>query len=205
MTQTAEPASGRPSKLTDEVTQGVKEAILAGAPLHVAAAHARIHVATLHRYQSRGRAALDEADGDWALIPDGDRPFCDFYDAVEGARREWELGQLAVIQRAARGIPATNRDGTQAPIIEVETRITYDADGNMTGKIVTERRGVKPDWRAAMTLLERRDPESYGRTTKTEITGAGGGPLEVTTVEDLAARATEQIDELLARRERKTG
>lgn len=35
-----------------------------------------------------------------------------------------------------------------------------------------------PDWRAKMAILERTSPERFGRTTKTEVTGKDGGPIE---------------------------
>lgn len=192
----------RPSKLTAEVGEQIRQAILAGAPLRVAASHGRIHEATLHRYQARGLAALEAAD--WTIddVPAADRPYCEFYETVEAARRQWELGQLAVIQRAAQGQAAVGADGRPAPVIETETRTTYDAAGNMTGSVVIERRGLKPDWRAALTVLERRIPQEYGKTLRAEVTGPEGAPIEMR-VEDLVARGEAAIDELRARRDRK--
>jgi len=46
------------------------------------------------------------------------------------------------------------------------------------------------DWRAARDLLARRHPNRWREQTATEVTGAGGGPIEVadrpTTTEDIA-------------------
>jgi len=43
------------------------------------------------------------------------------------------------------------------------------------------RAALDNDWRAASFLLERRHPETWGRTDRvlSQVTGAGGGPLEM--------------------------
>lgn len=35
-----------------------------------------------------------------------------------------------------------------------------------------------PDWRAKLAILERTNPEKFGRTVKTEVSGADGGPIK---------------------------
>ena len=35
-----------------------------------------------------------------------------------------------------------------------------------------------PDWRAKLAILERTDPDRFGRVTRSEVTGAGGGPIQ---------------------------
>lgn len=35
------------------------------------------------------------------------------------------------------------------------------------------------NWQAAAWMLERRDPQNYGRTMRTQVTGADGGPVQM--------------------------
>jgi hypothetical protein len=54
-------------------------------------------------------------------------------------------------------------------------------------KAIAEKRLVKTvltagpeDWKAAAWLLERRHPDRYGKTTRTELSGPKGGAIQVT-------------------------
>lgn len=37
--------------------------------------------------------------------------------------------------------------------------------------------GIPPDWKAALTLLERRRPATWSKLERHEVTGQGGGPV----------------------------
>ncbi len=58
------------------------------------------------------------------------------------------------------------------------TRARADAK---VSAIAAIRRAMPEDWRAALAYLERRYPEEWARRSHTELTGAGGGPVEVKT------------------------
>lgn len=89
----------------------------------------------------------------------------DFYVEVRKAEAAFKLNATVVVVNAANGRPAE-----------------YDDDGN---KLRTER---QPNWQAATWMLERRFPDEY--SPRREITGVGGGPLEVevATIDVLVAR-----------------
>lgn len=89
----------------------------------------------------------------------------DFAREVRKAEATFKLSATAVVVNAANGRPAE-----------------YDQQGNV---IRAER---PPNWQAATWMLERRFPNDY--SPRREITGAGGGPVEVevSTVEQLVAR-----------------
>jgi len=55
------------------------------------------------------------------------------------------------------------------------------------------QKAMVDDWKAAMTWMERKFPDLWSRGERREITGAGGGPVEVN---DVSAR--EQLAGLLA-------
>jgi hypothetical protein len=180
----------RPHKIDPESTAAICRAILDGASLQAAASHGRIHEATLHRYLARGKAALERADGDLERVDFVDRPFSEFCESVEAARKEWELGQLAIIHQAARG--------------ETTTTTVRDKNGEITSTVTVEKRGLRPDWRAALTLLERRNPREYGKTLRNEISGPDGGKIDMT-IDELVARGEAAADELARRRKRRLG
>jgi hypothetical protein len=47
------------------------------------------------------------------------------------------------------------------------------------------------DWRAATWILQRRHPDHWNRVDQLEVTGRGGGPIEI---EQVLARAQEYLD-----------
>jgi hypothetical protein len=67
-------------------------------------------------------------------------------------------------------------------------------------KAVAERRLVKTivtagpeDWKAAAWLLERRHPDKYGKTTRTEISGPKGKPIQITSGRPLVEMTDEEV------------
>lgn len=78
-----------------------------------------------------------------------------------------------------------------------------DADADFAGlieKAAAERtnQGIRAiadhgerSWQAWAWLLERTSPEDFRQRTATEVTGANGGPVEVTQVPTSAERAAE--------------
>ncbi len=49
------------------------------------------------------------------------------------------------------------------------------------------------DWQAAMTYLERKFPERWGRRARVEVTGAGGGPITTVDLSKLSVETLERI------------
>lgn len=58
----------------------------------------------------------------------------------------------------------------------------------LAGRVVEASRD---DWRAATWMLQRRHPDVWGGPERIELTGAGGGPIQV---EEVALRAIEYLD-----------
>ena len=77
--------------------------------------------------------------------------------SLERAEVEHEAVLLQRMHAAAKG-----------GIKLVETKVSKDKDGNITGTIETIRH-TPPDWKAASWLLERIYPESYGKKDELSV------------------------------------
>lgn len=53
--------------------------------------------------------------------------------------------------------------------------------------------GEKPDWRGPAWLLERRFSDRWGKTTKTELTGRDGGPVQVSSNTDFTKLSDAEL------------
>lgn len=194
--------AGRPTKLNEERTELIRQALLAGAPIGVAASRGGIAPRTYHEWEARGRAALERADHELERVDTVDAPFAQFAQTVTRARHEWELGTLGQIALTGRGRPY--RETTTKSEQRIVTNVETGQPETITLTTVTTKEGVEHDWRADAWLLERRNPQVYGKVYRAEVTGPEGAAIEVT-VEDLVARGEAAADELAARRERRAG
>lgn len=137
----------RPSKLTEERAEAILNALRLGVTQENAARYGGVHPATYHRW-------LEEGGKD-----DADEKYREFRQAVEKARAEAEVRNVAIIADAAK-------------------------------------RGT---WQAAAWFLERSFPRQWSKTSRTELTGADGGPVSVSVdPEALESR----IAALIAKRQR---
>ena len=125
---------GRPSKLTTETANRICELIRVGNTIDVAAGAAGVSDTSFYRWMGLGAA--------------GREPFRAFRASVEMAQAHAEVRLVEAITRAAHGeiVPVRRRNGEPA----------LDAGGQP----MFVRR--KPQWRAAMRLLERRYPDRWG-------------------------------------------
>lgn len=173
---------GRQLLLTEEVEKRLVDAARAGVPVDIAASHAGIGAATFHLWMGKGRAEQERRDD--GEDPDEDRdPYVDLLDKVTRARSEAAVKGVLNVQRAAAG----------GAVTEETTRKWRDPE---TGAPVEERtvKRMAPDWRAAAWYLERQHRLHFGKEARLELTGAGGGPVEVSVDADaLAARLHENL------------
>lgn len=158
---------GRPSKLTPETAEKIIRAVRVGNFLETAAAAAGVHPATVYRWL---------ADADKKGAPAAKR---EFRDALSRARAEAEQRLVgSAVKDAAGGfvtkrVTRTLRDGT------TETEETYAA----------------PNGRVALEFLSRAFPDRWARRNAIEVTGAGGGPIQVSAerITGLAERVSAAI------------
>lgn len=94
--------TGRPSKLTPQVTQQIVQALQAGNYQDVAASYAGISKGTFYSWMDRGRIERDRQGS--GLDPDEtEAPFLEFLNAIETARAQSEVRAVALINKAAQG------------------------------------------------------------------------------------------------------
>lgn len=174
---------GRPALLTPEVHKKLIEATTVGSPVSVAAAYVGISERTFHRWMERGLEALDLTDEGKPVPPD-EKPYLDLFNEIQQARSSAAVKSVVLIQRAAQG----------GVVTEETTKKYRDPD---TGQVVEEKtvKRSAPDWRAGAWYLERQHRQHFGKDDKhhVELTGAGGGPVEVVEVEALAERVRANL------------
>jgi hypothetical protein len=162
--------AGRTTKLTDEVEARILDAVRGGNFLGTSAAYAGIHEATLFRWLADERPRYRA-----------------FREAVDRARAEAEVRSTASMQKLILG----------GEVKKEITRTTTHPDGSVTREV--EREVTLPDMKAIGFYLERSFPDRWGRRQALEVTGAGGGPVQVglqVDVTGIAARVAAARAEL---------
>lgn len=158
---------GRESQLTPEVTTSILDALSAGVTYEIAAGRAGIDDKTFHRWMELGKA-----DHDCVPLDDPQhRPGrCD-------AKPPHEPGTCPNL--------AVYRDFREAV-----TRRLKDVEVKLAAEMTTQARR---DWRAAWAILRARFPERWTPLTRAEISGPGGGPIEVAPARDRLRARVEQL------------
>lgn len=185
----------RPTRLTAELAQRITAAVGSGSSEAAAARANGVSERTYMRWKARGR----EADSNWADLTADERereqPYRQFWHDVTQA---WDRSMVTLgsLVRAA-AIPHDE----VAETVETKQEITKDGEiVTLTKTTVTTRHGVS-DWRAALAILERRERALWGRAV--EVTGAGGGPVEVeVSALDRARAAAAKLREQTERHDR---
>lgn len=158
--------NGRPTSLTQARQEAIYQTIAMGTEYRDAALLHGVSSETLHRWLRTATRALPKQRSACSAF---ERRCMDFRAAVTTAEAEYRKNAEARIDIAA----TVGR--TRTIVREVVN------DKGTTRTTTTEQ--LAPDWRAAAWRLERRFPDRYGERSAVEITGAEGGPVEVTLAE----------------------
>jgi hypothetical protein len=176
--------TGPPLAFADpDVRKRFLDAVRIGTPTRYAASYAGMNEDTAYRALTVGRAAAQaEADGQTLTDPD-DVLLAALWRETQRAKAAGSVQGLGLVAKAAQG----------GYVIRRRTRSWRDA---ATGRVVTEvEEDLAPvEWRASAWLLSHTVPEFAQVAQQVELTGAGGGPVEVRgDVEGLAARVAAAV------------
>lgn len=139
---------GRPTKLTPEVIQKLRQAMLTGVDLGTAAAYVGIKVETYRNWLKRGRNK-------------GDGLYGELIRTIERAHAEVQIKDLMTIDAFSVGVKA---EYLMRPAKDNQGKVQYDRQGNVILEPVVDENGryikikseAKRDWRAAAFRLERK-------------------------------------------------
>jgi hypothetical protein len=148
--------------LTPTVLEKITNAIVAGLPATFVPPFAGIAKQTFSDWLKRGAQAI-EAELEGREVPESEKPYMELSNQVDKAVSILALRCLKTINQATEGI--RNDDGTFA---------------------------IAPSWQAAMTLLERRLPEHFGRKDRIEHTGDANSPVVVSTLAEFVLNAAKK-------------
>lgn len=186
---------GRPSAFTRERRNRILELIEAGNHLRTACNVAGVSHTTFYKWLNRGEDAREEAERTGQPPADAEAVYVEFVDAVSRARARAESKAVSVVQRAMVGGFILSEEPLQ------------DANGDpvlspSTGEVLYKRTYSQPDGRLALQYLERSRPGEWGRqpTSRVEVTGAEGGPVQVEQSVVIASLA-ERVAGVVAARE----
>lgn len=180
---------GRPPRLMEpDVHKKLVEATRTGTPVELAAQYAGVSPRAFQEWLARGR---DEAENiaDGAEPKATEEPYLRLWDEVSQARATAAVHSVQAIRRAVQG----------GFIIEETTKRYRNEDGQMVEETTVKR--TSPDWRAGAWYLERQASGHFGKAAeRVEVTGSGGGPVELTAskASELAARVFGNIGAITA-------
>lgn len=172
-----DPTTGTPITVADTIVRAVR----AGNYIEAASAMAGVNKDTVYRWLREGARhrlaaeATDDPDTYLNNLGPNDQGYVRFSDAVAQAQAEAEAEDVALLQSLARG----------GRTLEHRTVKTL-ADGSTESTVRSEV--LPPDAATIRWRLERRFPDRWGRQ-RLEVTGAEGGPVELSIDEKRAAVA----------------
>lgn len=158
---------GRPSKLTPERHLKIVEQVRKGVPVEVAAGASGVSRAVFFNWMERGEK--DKAEEVSSI-------YVDFLDSVLKARDELE-GELAAKWRKI------STEGTEKVKRVYKEQVIVKEDGSheIVRYLDSETIDVTGDgdWRGISEFMLRRFNERWNRKEGIEVSGPGGGPIEV--------------------------
>lgn len=171
----------RRTRLTKDLQGQIVAALATGVTEDAACRTVSLHPSVYYRWKQRGRLA----ETHWTrLTPEQQRLevlYKEFYEAVTRAWHQSHTRLAGAVLSAA------------VPHETVERIVVRKANGEVEETTRTRREW---DWRAAMTILERRFPEDWGKRDRVEVSGPDGGPVQVEAAAVQALR--EKVDRLRA-------
>lgn len=161
---------GRPGKLTEAMIVRLSENIAAGLTFTAACARSGVDYSTFQVWRNRAEV---EQDGIYNL----------FSEAIKAA-------EAAALSRLEETVTMVALGGQ----IVTEKRTTLK-DGKVIEQVITEKRSL-PDGRLALAMLERRNPEAWGKREPAQEPSEP--PVVTVTIRPFAGEGGEQLESLIA-------
>lgn len=178
--KTRQKAQGHPPLCTPEVIADIEACVKLGLSYRDSCQLAGIATSTFYSWQER--AHEEHAHRNTGNPPrEAEQRYVDFLEALTRAEL---VGKHALVERISKaGQPQRVRTLT------AKREVLRDAAGNpqlnadQTPKMVVVSETIvekeEYDWRASFELLRRRYHTEWGDRQRTELTGAGGGPVRM--------------------------
>jgi len=146
---------GRPTKCTPEVIEKFADYMGAGLYFEDACDLCHITRTTGWRWLQWGEEAIEDANGVLEDVPEEKQIYAQFCNTIRARAAAAIARNAALVQQHAQDRQKPKDKQTNEDLLP-------------------------GDWRAAAWFLEHRRPDTWGRREqKTQVTGAGGGPIEV--------------------------
>ena len=123
---------------------------------------------------------------------------CKVAGISEASYHAWRARGQTELDRQDRGEKARPSEALFLDFLEATKKGEAEAENRA---VLMVQNAMPTNWQAAMTYLERRFPDRWGRRDRREITGAEGGPIRVDTMTDTErADAMREVRDELDRR-----
>lgn len=184
---------GQPSKLTDRTEDAIIHAVLQGNHLTTAASAAGIGHRTLYNWLERADA-VDQAIEEGKPYDENSLRYLQFRQRLADARAQAEMRAVQVIQTSMAGGHLVK----ETPLQNINGDLVYGPHG----EVMYDRTYTAPDGRLALSYLGRSRPMEWGQNTanRVELTGQGGGPVQVEHSGDQIASLSARLEQVLADR-----
>jgi hypothetical protein len=161
-------------QLTTKLIKDIAQTVEAGNFLEPAAGMYGVRSSTLYKWLAHGKELVAARDV-----------------ALDRFAREFGMGTEPPDGVGEDGW--TERDRLCVEFVEVTQKAQDTAEVRVVAQVQT---AIPTAWQAGFRWLESRAKDRWFRTTRTEITGAGGGPVQVESARD---RLTGKVDAIAKR------
>lgn len=175
--------TGRPPALDNPVRDIIARGLAAGMTIRAAAQLAHVSEDSVTKWITRGRAEAQRREDPYCPENTHEERYYDFLGAIQKARADCVAQALETIQEFARG-----HDTVEETIVTVGSKPLAGGPEDVVEYVKERKVTVKTvrSWQAAAWILERTDPDTYGRVSRQVLSGDPNAPIQTETQVTLA-------------------